>query len=297
MSSHPCLVAFDISVFHNGVLNNDLSFTGNDHFIPCVARTITSISSSDPTASVQLYCFSSEDVMTINQLIAYESLTSDSEDVRICVGTIVDMPLALLTTIQPELLENSLYPPWAKTSRQQLEEHLKDLRLDSSGTLNVLQDRFKDAMVTDNPSLRRLPKIIPLHQSISELVALPEPGYTTLQQCVNHLLGQCSVPSDNELYASARKKDGMLPAMLRARGTTMYHVIQSLRNSLKENYPGNLSHILLNDARPFSPACVQLCHDQNLRKLIFMHEVTIRLTALIIVRNSFVSEGTMVRAG
>lgn len=230
--------------------------------------------------------------MTINQLIVRESLTSDSEDVRACVGAIVDMPIALLTTIQPDLLENS-YLFSTKASRRRLEERLTDLRPNTSDTINILLNRLRDISITDNPGLRRLPNIIPLRQSISELVVLPEPGYTTLQQCVNHLLGEFSVPSDDDLFVSARKESKELPMMLRERGITMYRIIQSLRNGLKGYCQGNLSHILLNDARPLRPAYVQRCNDQNLRKLIFMHEVTVYLIVLITVRNSSISKGTM----
>lgn len=213
-----------------------------------------------------------EEISAINQLIVHESLSSDSEDVRICIGAIVDMPLALLTTIQPELLENSLFRSWTRAPKHQLEDHLARLGLDTKGSIKVLQGRLEAAMTSDNPSLRRLPKVVSLHQSIKELVALPGPGYTTLSLCAQYILGPCSVPSDDELYSSAKKDSEMLMIKLRARGMTIYRIIRSLRSSLEEHYP-NLSQILVNDAHPLSPAYFQLCDDPNLRKLIFMHEV------------------------
>jgi hypothetical protein len=194
------------------------------------------------------------------------------------------MPMALLTTIQPELLENSLFRSWTKATKGQLEGHLASLGLDTNGTVKVLQERLKIAMTSDNPGLRRLPKIVSLHQAISELVALPGPGYTTLQQCAQHLLGPCSVPSDDELYSSSQTGSDMLMIQLRARGMTIYRIIRSLRNIVQESYQ-NVSQILVNDAHPLSPAYLQLCQDPNLRKLIFMHEVPLSLNQLTIVRN------------
>ena len=254
MSSQPILSAFDLSVFHNGQLEKELTSCGKDNLVQCLARVISSISSKDTTARTQLYCFSQEEISAINQLIVYESLSSDTDDVRVCIGAIVDMPLALLTTIQPELLENSLLRSWTKATKQQLEGHLASLGLDTNGTLKVLQERLKTAMTSDNPGLRRLPKVVSLHQAIAELVALPGPGYTTLQQCAQHLLGPCSVPSDDELYSSAQKESDMLMIKLRARGMTIYRIIRSLRNIVQ----GTLSRYFTNSRqrRSFPQSCV-----------------------------------------
>ena len=269
-------------MFYHGKLENELASQGKDNLVQCLARIIRSISSKEGRARTQLYCFSQEEIYAINQLIVHESLSSDTEDVRICIGAIVDIPLALVTTIQPELLENSLFRSWTKATKRQLEGHLASLGLDTNGSLKVLQDRIKTAMMSDNPGLRRLPKVVSLHQAIAELVALPGPGYTTLQRCAQHLLGPCSVPSDDELYSIAVNESDMLMIKLRARGMTIYRIIRSLRNIIQEGYQ-DLSRILVNHAHPLSPAYLQLCQDPNLRKLIFMHEVHSSLTWLIIV--------------
>ena len=271
MSSLLGMLAFDITVFRNGVLKRELSTHGSNHLVPNLARVISSI---PPNAPTQFYCFSQEEVLIINKIIIQESLSNDSEDIRICIGAIVEIPLALLTTIQPELLDNSLYRSWNKAARLELQEHLNLLGLDTDGPNKTLQARLRNAMTSDNPSLRRLPKIVSIHQAISELVALPGPGYTTLPECAKHLLGPCSVPTDNELYTLASRDElDTLFLKLRARGMTMYRIIQSLRNRLRAYCGADLSPLLINDAHTLSPAYVQLCQDPNLRKLIFMHEV------------------------
>jgi len=275
------MVAFDITVFHNAELRLDMSSHGSNNLVPSLARVIASI---PPNASAQMYCFSPEEVLAINKVIVQESLSDESDDVRICIGAIVDIPLALLTTIQPELLHNSLYRSWTKASRPELEEHLNRLGLATNGTLKALKDRLRDIMSSDNPSLRRIPKIVSLRQAISELLALPGPGYTTLPVCTKHVLGSCSVPTDDELYTLAsRDQLDTLSLKLRARGMTMYRIIQSLRNRLREYCGGDISRLLINDAHPLSPAYVQLCQDPNLRKLIFMHEVLEIVNWLIVV--------------
>ena len=275
------MVAFDISVFHNAELQQNLSKQGSNNLVPSLAGVISSI---PPNATAQMYCFSPEEVLAINRIIVQESLSDESDDVRICIGAVVDIPLALLTTIQPELLDNSLYRSWTKASRPELEEHLTRLGLATDGTVKALQDRLRETMSSDNPSLRRLPKIVSLRHAISELVALPGPGYTTLPACTKHVLGPCSVPTDDELYTLAsRDQLDTLSLKLRARGMTMYRIIQCLRSRLRDHCGGVISRLLINESYPVSPAYVQLCQDPNLRKLIFMHEVVHIVNSLIVV--------------
>jgi len=265
------MVAFDITVFYNGQLQRGISAHGTTNIVPSLAHVITSI---PPRSTAQVYCWSPEEVVAINRIIVQESLSEESEEVRICIAAMVDVPLALLTPIQPELLENSLYRSWTKASKPELEQHLSQLGLGTDGNVKVLQDRLRDAMTSDNPSLRRLPKIVSLHHAISELVALPGPGYTTLVECAKHILGPCSVPTDEEMYNLASRDElDTLWLKLRARGMTIFRIIQNLRSRLREYSGGDISNLLINEAHPISLIYVQLCQDSNLRKLIFMHEV------------------------
>lgn len=275
-SSYPIVLAFDLTVFHQDswLAEHTISGCASDDIVVSLARLINALIMTVPTARTQLYCFSTNEVSALHQIIVHKALSSsDSEDVRVCIGALLDIPLALLTTIQPELLENALFRQWTKASRRQLEEHLRDLGLDTTGSVEDLQNRLTNALTSENPTLRRLPKLIALHQAISNLVALPGPGYTTLDHCAKYLLGPCSVPSDDELYRLAKGKDEMLRIRQRARAMAMHRIIRSLRNLLKEHCRGDVSRILVNEAHPLSPAYLQICQDQNLRKLMFMHEV------------------------
>jgi hypothetical protein len=248
-------------------------YDGLIHHLSHVIKTITSFY---PACTTQLYCFSSEELAALNQIIVHKSLSSDDlEDTRVCIGAIVEMPLALLTTIQPELLENALYRTWTKAKRPQLEDHLADLGLDTSGTVKDLQERLKRAMSTGNPSLRRLPKVVCVHHSVRELVALPGPGFISLEDCTRHLLGHCSVPTEDELYVMARDKSKEFSIKARAKGMTVYRIIESLRHRLRLHFDNDVSfqRILPNHAQALNPAFLQLCQDDNLRKLLFMHEV------------------------
>lgn len=276
-------MAFEITVFHGNVLDWELSAQSadnvEDNFISSLSRVLSSIMSKGPAVRTQLYCFSSADISAINEIIVYKALSDssqDSEELRICIGAVVDIPLALLTSLPPELLDNALYRSWTKASRHQLESHLSDLSLSTTGTLEELRDRLQQAMTDGNPSPRRLPKVVCLHQTIRELLAIPTTGYTTLQDCANGLFGHCLVPGDDEIYSLAKgNQEDMLKIKLRARGMTMHRIITGLRELLAKHCHGNLSRLLPNESRPLSPAYPQLCRDLNLRKLIFMHEVII----------------------
>jgi hypothetical protein len=281
LSSQPELLAFEITVFHGKVLDWKLSEQSAenvaDNFISALGRVLSCIMSKGPTVRTQLYCFSQTEISAINEIIVYKALSEssqDSEDLRICISAVVDIPLALLTRLPPELLDNALYRSWTKSSREQLENHLSDLSLDTTGSLQELRDRLQEAMTTGNPSPRRLPKIVCLHRTIRDLLVVPSTGYTTLQDCATGLFGHCSVPGDDELYSLARdNQETLLKVKLRTRGMTVHRIIKGLRELLKTHCQGDVSRILLNESRPLSPAYPQLCRDLSLRKLIFMHEV------------------------
>lgn len=281
LSSQPELLAFEITVFRGPVLDWQLSEQSAenvvDNFIASLSRILSSIMSKGPIVRTQLYCFSSAEISAINEIIVFKALSDssqDSEDLRICIGAVVDIPLALLTRLPPELLDNALYRSWAKASRQQLVDHLSDLSLDTEGSLQDLRDRLQAAMTAGNPSPRRLPKVVCLHRTIRDLLAIPCSGYTTLGDCANSLFGHCLVPGEDELYSLARdNQNDLLKVKMRARGMTVHRIIRGLRDLLHVQCHGDVSRILLNEGRPLSPAYPQLCRDLNLRKLIFMHEV------------------------
>jgi hypothetical protein len=272
MSAKPIVLAFDIAVFFGGRLNTELSTFGKDELVTSLAQIITAIQSRDPSARTQVYCFSPEEVSAINQLVVHASLLSDSDDIRVCIGAIVDIPLVLLTSIQPELLQNVLFQSWSKSTKKQLEDHLACLGLDTNGNSKTLQDRLQQAMANTNPALRRVPKVISVHAALKELVALPGPGFTTLQHCATYLLGPCTLPTDDELYSAALEEKEQLSITLRGKGMTVHRLIGRMRSMLNEKFE-DISRILINDARPLSPAYVEIVRDQSLRKLIFMHEV------------------------
>ena len=275
-SSSPILLMFDLAVFRNGHYHVDnLTASGSTphELIESLAAIIKSISSRDPRPRTQFYCFSSSEVAAINQILVEMSIHSESEDVCTCVGALVELPHALLSTIQPELLENALYGSWKKENGTSLEEQLSELNLNNRGPVSKLQQNLKEVIVSDNPSLRRVPKIVCIQETMSELVALPGPGYTNLQHCVSNLLGNCSIPSDDELYILAKQKKGMLKVKLRAKTMVLHRVIRSLLYVIGKYSKDNISKILVNEAPRVSYSYIQLCKDPNLRKLIFMHEV------------------------
>jgi len=276
LSSFPTLLAFDICTFKGGKLVPSLSsyssHSADSELIRQLGRIITSVS---PDRTAQLYCFTSDEITALNQIVIHQFLTDgDSQDIRTCLGVVVDLPLSLLTGIQPELLNNALYSNWGKAKRDQLEQHLSDLRLDTSGSTPEMQDRLKEALTAETPALGRLPKVVCVHRSLSELLAFPGPGYITLGDCVRHILGPCSLPTDDELFSLAQSNSPDLQVKVRARGMSIYRIIGGVRARLRLHLGDkSLDTILVNDARPLKPLYLDLCHDDTLRKLSFMHEV------------------------
>jgi hypothetical protein len=269
------LMAFDICVYNEGELDENLTRRNKNDPVDDLIRSLSEIISyigASPLAKTQLYCFSSYEVTALNEILVYKSLESDdSEEVRACIGAIVDIPLVLMSEVQPELLGNSLHHTWTKASRLQLEQHLKDLGLDTSGSLPILKERLQLALST-GASLRRLPKVVSLDKAISDLVAMAGPGYTTMQSCANHFFGFCSIVTDDELYELAKRDDMMLGVKLHSRNRATYRIIRELRRFI--SCLGEIDRILVNDATPLNPSYPVYCQDENLRKLIFMHEVS-----------------------
>jgi len=274
-SAAPTLLAFGIAIFKHGKLDEHKTHQTNEdaanQLIECLASTITAVSKLQLTA--QIYCFSATEVSALNQIIVHQSLSDcsspeQSEAVRICIGAVVDLPLVLMSSTQPELLDNSLHRSWGKARRKQLEEHLQDLNLDSRGTVANLRNRLELAM-TPATSLRRLPKVVCIWQAMGDLVGMPGPGYTTLNDCARYLLGVYSIPSEDDLYSYAKAKDEYLRTALQSRGFASFRVINALRHLVATES----DRILVNDSTPLHSAYPLYCHDLNLRKLVFMHEV------------------------
>ena len=272
-SSFPSLAAFDIVVFQNGKFISSRIGDSDDKLIMDLAELITMVS-ENPSLTVQIFCYSWEETYALNQILVQKALTTDSPDLHICIGAILSIPLALLTSIQPELLDNVLYRSWSKVSRPELEVHLASLGLETEGDLKSLQTRLKDAMTSDNPSLRRLPKVISLQKALEKILAMPGPGFTKLENWAWQVLGPCNVPSDEELYTLVRNEDEIgWKVKLRAKTEMVFRIVVGVRKLLEREYE-DIGQILVNEARPLSPSYIQLCQDPNLRKLLFMHEVS-----------------------
>jgi hypothetical protein len=270
------LLAFDISVFVGPRFDTNLSRqSGNTRDVVeeliCSLSKIISLIGVNSHAKTQLYCFSSSEVTALNEIIVYYSLDSDnSHDIRACIGAIVEIPLVLVGLLQPELLGNTLHRSWAKASPEQLRHHLQDLGLDTTGNKDTLRERLQLALNTGS-SLRRLPKVISLEKAIADLVAMVGPGYTTMQSCMNHLCGVRPFPSDDELYQLAKHNDVRLGMKLSSRSSITYSIVTELRR--RTSSAEQIDRILVNDATPLNPAYPVHCQDENLRKLMFMHEV------------------------
>lgn len=256
-SKVPIVKAFDISVYFDGKIDDELSEFGTSGFVQVLASTIKSIQSSKEPA--QVYCFSAEEVSTIEELIVHEFSKSASEDVRNCICALIDSPIVLQTTIQPELLKNALFDP-CDLKMAELKHQLHCLGEDQNGNRAELIDRLRQALNSDNNSFRQLFRIIPIQPVLMQLVAFRRPGCTTLQDYTTHLHGLSKSYMGGEL---------------RERGIVIYDMITRIRSEVLEIFP----KVLINDAQPLSSTSIGLVKNEIIRKLIFIYEVRLAETS------------------
>ena len=256
------LLAFDLSVFRNGKPDPFRQFrsmgntTVSDDFIHQLSEIIRTIKGVYPEPTAQVYTWSSQEVAAINELIVYKALsaTEVSEDIRQCIETLVDLPSLLQIDVQPSLFGDST----SQTFKRQKEER-------------SLEQRVSELKVGEpnQPKLRKLPSIVALHQAARDVIAIPGPGYTTLEIWASTLGIQPSVPSTADLYVLARDQRPDLSKQLASQSLLVYKILCALRQLIGEDAP----RVFVNLALPLRSQYTPACQNETLRKLVFMHEV------------------------
>lgn len=267
ISSHDAILAFDLSVFRDGELDPTLGYFSMDNtaisknMIRELSRIIRTIKDVNPEPTAHVYTWSAQEFRAINDLIVYEALsaTDVSEDIRQCIGTMVDLPSLLQTPVQPSLFGDSKNPSFRRQREDpQLETSFAQLRIRTA----------------DQPKLRKLPSIVALHPAAREVIGLPGPGYTTLEMWARHLAIQDSVPSEHELYISACEQRPNLKQLLASQSKLVQEILCALRHRVGSNS----RRVFINLALPLRPQYKPVCHHERLRKLVFMHEVFLALS-------------------
>ncbi|KAJ7072183.1 hypothetical protein C8F01DRAFT_1243260 [Mycena amicta] len=250
-----------------------------------------------PAPLTQIYVFSSNEEAAIKAHLVEAALTSSSvsvEDLRLCIGSIVDGAALLQTNFQPLVLSGALLSfDKSQFRRPALQTLLERMNLPASGTVDQLRSRI-DAKVHDLQSqsdnndrrteMGQLPRVVILKKEMESLLALPVPGSWDLVESARTLLhrGSCdrNCPSDEDILITYRhnseKKN--LSEKLEQRNASIYAVLEETRRRVI----GSSTTILLNQAKCLTGKFLDLCEEDNLRKLFFMSqfEVLAKLSEL-----------------
>jgi hypothetical protein len=253
---------------------------------------------SEEAPKSQIYVFSSMERATLQQYLIHAALAeapdaSLGNDItgalKTCIGAICEGSELLATIFQPLILSGGLLGFLHKKqnlTREQLRTVL--LRLGIECSPNALREEMRDLLQGEITRLQQttqlegdfnlgaLSRVIAVRDEISKLIALPTPGYWDLQDAVYTLLSKRrSCPSDDDIYAKYRGGDvNSLKADLILRNKCIYDLLKNVRKRVNPITTGG-PVLLLNQARPLATQFMDICHVTPLRKLFFMHQVSV----------------------
>ncbi|KAJ7169129.1 hypothetical protein C8R43DRAFT_876262 [Mycena crocata] len=307
-SSKGGIATFCLSVFSSiPTFQPDPIHGEETDFIPALASTLRQIlplnSTVRPAPLTQFYVFTAGEQAALQaHLISnalMESATISSNDVRLCIGALAQGASLLQTTFQPLLLSGALLDFMAKGRRPKVELQtcLERMGLSASGTVDELRQRIQDEIRRlqseggrvpggddRRTELGQLPRVVVLKREIGTLLALPIPGSWDLAECALTLLPRSSpdrkCPDDEDIfnvYKNSESKE-TLEDKLEQRNGSIYAVLQNMRTRISASG----SKLLVNDARILDSNFMDICKEDNLRKLFFMQqfEVLAKLTEL-----------------
>ncbi|RKO88175.1 hypothetical protein BDK51DRAFT_39132 [Blyttiomyces helicus] len=122
-----------------------------------------------------------------------------------------------------------------------------------------------------------LPRLAVVRSAVHALIALPIPGYYTIDDCTRHLLGSkrkypprpWTLTADAMMRAWRRSSDNA-KVNLRYRSAAILSIVSAVRELLRT--AGVLEWALPNVAADLTVASVIECGDRNVRGLIFMRQ-------------------------
>ncbi|KAJ7099528.1 hypothetical protein B0H15DRAFT_878098 [Mycena belliarum] len=258
-----------------------------------------------PVPLTQFYVFSAGEQAALQAHLIDNALISANEDLRLCIGALAQGASLLQTTFQPLLLSGALLDFMAKGRRSKLELQtcLERMGLPTSGTADELRQRIQDeirrlqaeggrSMSDDDrrTELGQLPRVVVLRNEVSTLLALPLPGSWDLPECAFAILPPSSIdrkcPSDEDIFQAyksdrdtrSREAREALEDRLEQRNSSLYAVLQNMRTRIASSG----RRLLVNNARMLTANFMDICKEDNLRKLFFMQqfEVLAKLSEL-----------------
>ncbi|KAJ6593412.1 hypothetical protein B0H19DRAFT_921449 [Mycena capillaripes] len=251
-----------------------------------------------PVPLTQFYVFSAGEQAALQAHLIDNALTSTSvDDIRLCIGALAQGVSLLQTTFQPLLLSGALLNFMIKGRKTELQAYLDrmGMHVSTSGTIEALRQRIQqeiqrlqdEGRSSDDDrrtELGQLPRIVVLKKEVESLLALPVPGSWDLAECAFTLLPPASLdrrcPNDEDIF-NAYKRNACQEALedkLEQRNSSIYAVLQNMRTRISSSG----GKLLVNDARKLTANFMDVCKEDNLRKLFFMQqfEVLAKLTDL-----------------
>jgi len=292
------ITAFCISTFvpsNRMLFKQPHIFGPGSELVPKLAAVIRSILETASQLSVQFYVFSPADHTSLQKHLIDYALTSveSPDDVRLCIGALSDGATLLQTTFQPVLLSGALNTFLTKVhSKAELQSCLERMGQKTDGNVPELRARIKeqlemyrsqqisaDAAGTRRSEIGQLSRVVSVRREISRLLVLPIPGFWDLPECAETLVGienaGGTCPSDEAIFDAwiqSLSSDGTNPFdLLRKRNRSMHAVLQYLRNGL---HHADQAHLLVNEAKCLTWNFMDICRQDQLRKLFFMQQVT-----------------------
>ncbi|KAF8146877.1 hypothetical protein K438DRAFT_1910626 [Mycena galopus ATCC 62051] len=271
-------------------------------FIPTLAAMLRQIFSLNetvrPVPLTQFYVFSAAEQTALQAHLITNALTSTAgDDIRLCIGAIAQGVSLLQTTFQPLLLSGALLNFMVKGRKAELQTYLDrmGLRVSTSGTIEQLRARIQQEIQRlqnegrsgdddRRTELGQLPRVVVLKKELESVLALPVPGSWDLAECALVLLPKSSpdrkCPDDAEVFTAYKSGDDQeaLEDKLEQRNASIYAVLQNMRARVSSSGAG----LLVNDAKKLTSNFIDVCKQDDLRKLFFMQqfEVLAKLTEL-----------------
>ncbi|KAF7428775.1 hypothetical protein PC9H_008007 [Pleurotus ostreatus] len=305
----PSIRAAPIAYFCVSVFSNTASYkppkpaTGKvDQMVPTLASIIRSILSQTSILSTQCYVFSSAEHTALQSHLVEAALASDHSDadIRMCIGALASGASLLQTTYQPLILSgvflSFLDRPHQVATDAEFRLYAERLGLNVSGfpeeircmvrvKLEALKAEANTPSLTPEDESRRtllgqVPRVVTVKSEVEKLLALPMPGYWELEECAKVLVSEPSVPEcptgDEMLSNCITGSVEQLESQLKLRNWYVYATLNSLRTRASHGRPD----LLVNPGRRLSANCMDICKDEQLRKLFFMQQFEV-LTKLV----------------
>lgn len=254
-------------------------------------RVILSAQANPPELGTQFYIWSPIEQATLQAYLVNSALTANADDfdIRLCIGALAQGASLLQTTFQPMLLSGALLNFLAKGRRTKAEHQacLRQMNLPTTGTAEELRKRVDGAIRTlqqeaESPNGSRekhkefgqLPRIVVLKREVERLLALPIAGYWDLPECAKALLPDfpdLHSPSDEDISVAYKNEgsDKLTKEQLLRRNRCIYAVLKDMRSRTAAQ------QLLVNEAKILSANFMDLCREDNLRKLFFMQQVNL----------------------